>query len=162
MRSFLGVIVMMSLVLSCDERRVYEMNTDFDSRYWPVSEKPVFEFEVSDTTVAYNLYANVRNSLDYPYANIFLTWYLQDSAGVQLEKELVRQLLFDEKTGEPFGESGLGDIYDHRIPLKKDHRFSYAGKYSVVLEHYMRTDTLSGVLAVGLRVEKSLAENMSP
>jgi gliding motility-associated lipoprotein GldH len=159
MRSFLGAAFILVFLLSCDEQRVYEMNTDFDSRYWPVREKPVFEFEISDTVATYNLYANVRNSLDYPYANIFLTWYLQDSAGVQLEKDLVRQLLFDEKTGEPFGESGLGDIYDHRIPLKTDHRFPYAGKYRVAFEHYMRTDTLSGVLAAGLRVEKTSGAN---
>jgi len=159
MRLFFCFAVIMVSLLSCDEQRVYEMNTDFHSRYWPVLEKPVFEFEVADTLATFNLYANVRNSLDYPYANIFLTWYLQDSAGVQLEKDLVRQLLFDEKTGEPFGDSGLGDIYDHRIPLKTNHRFPYSGKYKMAVEHYMRTDTLSGILAVGLRVERSSGAN---
>ena len=159
MRSFLGAAVIIIGLLSCDEQRVYEMNADFDARYWPVSEKPEFEFAISDTVATYNLYANVRNSLDYPYANIFLTWYLRDSAGVLLEKDLVRQLLFDEKTGEPFGESGLGDLYDHRVPLKTHYRFPYAGKYQVALEHYMRTDSLAGVLAVGVRVEKTSPEN---
>ena len=155
MRLFPGFAIIILTLFSCDEHRVYEMNSDFHSRYWPAAERPVFEFDITDTLSTYNLYANVRNSLDYPFANIFLTFYLHDSTGRQMEKDLVRQLLFDEKTGEPVGESGLGDIYDHRIALRTNHRFSYAGKYKVAFEHYMRTDTLSGILAIGLRVEKS-------
>lgn len=154
MRSTFGVFILVFL-FSCDERRVYEKNADFNSRYWAVSEKPEFEFEIADSLASYNLYCNVRNSLDYPYANIFITYLLLDSAGVPLKKDLVRQLLFDEKTGEPLGDSGLGDIYDHRIPLVTNHRFEYSGKYTVAFEQFMRSDTLGGVLAVGLRVEKS-------
>jgi len=145
MRSFFGFAVMISLLFSCDDKRVYEKNIDFNSRYWSLSEKPEFEFEISDTLQAYNLYCNVRNSLSYPFARIFLNYYLQDSSGLLLERKMVGQLLFDVKTGEPQGSSGLGDIYDHRIPLKMNYRF----------EQNMRSDTLSGILAVGLRVENN-------
>lgn len=155
MRSFFGFTVIIVFLFSCDENRVYEKNVDFNSRHWLANEKPEFEFEVTDTQQSYNLYCNVRNSLDYPYARIFITYYLQDSSGTAMEKQLVRQLLFDDKTGEPQGESGLGDIYDHRIPLKRNYQFPYAGRYKISFEQFMRTDTLSGVLAVGLRVEKN-------
>jgi len=155
MRSlFVWTIILLSLV-SCDDQRVFEKNTDFNSRFWKVNEKPDFEFDVTDSTQPYNLYCNVRNSLDYPYARIFITWRLQDSTGTVLEKDLAQYMLFDEKTGRPFGESGLGDIYDHRIPIKRDYRFPHTGKFKVSFEQYMRTDTLSGVLAVGLRLERS-------
>lgn len=155
MRSVLGFTVIAMFFLACDGQRVYERNIDFDSRYWLMSEKPELEFEIADTLQTYNLYGNVRNSLDYPFARIFVTYYLQDSTGALLEKDLVREFLFDDKTGEPFGDSGLGDIYHHRIPLKENFRFPYAGKYRMAFEQYMRTDTLQGVLAVGLRVEKA-------
>ena len=153
MRSFFGFTVIIVFLSSCDEDRVYEKNADFNSRHWIVSEKPDFEFEIKDTLQSYNVYCNVRNSLDYPYARIFITWYLQDSTGTTLDKALVRHLLFDDKTGEPHGESGLGDIYDHRIALKTNYQFPYAGKYRIAFEQYMRTDSLAGILAVGLRVE---------
>lgn len=159
MRSFFGFTIIISLLFSCDDERVYEKNIDFDSRYWLVSENPEFEFEISDTLQPYNLYCNVRNSIAYPYARIFLTYYLQDSSGLLIEKKLVAQLLFDDKTGKPQGNSGLGDIYDHRIPLKMDYRFEYPGKYKVKFEQFMRTDTLSGILAVGLRVEKMTSDH---
>src|SRR5687767_9103415 len=131
MRSFLGFVVIICFALSCDDERVYENNTDFDTRYWPVTEKPVFEFEIADTLQSYNLYCNVRNSLDYPYARIFITYYLYDSTDLVLDKNMVQQMLFDDKTGEPLGESGLGDIYHHRIPIKMHHRFERRGKYKV-------------------------------
>lgn len=156
MRSLLGFVLIIAFLLSCDDERVYEKNADFDSGYWPVSDKPEFEFSVADTTQPFNLYCNLRNSLEYPYARVFVTWYLEDSAQVLLEKKLVSQLLFDDKTGEPFGTSGLGDIYDHRIPLKMNYRFPAPGRYTVSFEQFMRTDTLRGVLAVGLRVEKNI------
>ncbi len=156
MRSFLGFTFIIVVLLSCDDERVYEKNFDFDSRYWMVNEKPEFEFQIDDTLQSYNLYCNLRNSLSYPYARIFITYYLKDSDTSLLEKRLVNGLLFNDKTGEPLGISGLGDIYDHRIPLKKDYRFERRGKYKVSFEQFMRTDTLSGVLAVGLRIEKNV------
>lgn len=155
MRSFLGFTIIAISLLSCDDERVYERNIDFNSRYWLIGEKPELEFDINDTLQPYNLYANVRNSLDYPFARIFLTFYLQDSTGVLMQKGLVSGFLFDEKTGEPFGNSGLGDIYHHRILLKENFTFPYSGKYRMAFEHFMRTDTLQGVLAVGLRVEKA-------
>ena len=155
MRSFFGLAMVVLLAVSCDEERVYENNFDFDTRYWPVNEKPGFEFEITDTIQTYNLYCNVRNSLDYPYARIFITYSLSDSSGSILAQDMVQQMLFNDKTGEPLGESGLGDIYHHRIPVTMHHQFPYRGKYKVSFEQFMRTDTLSGVLAVGLRVEKA-------
>lgn len=159
MRSFFGFTIIIILFFSCDDERVYEKNTDFDSPQWLISEKPEFEFEIVDTVQHYNLYCNLRNSIDYPYARIFLTYYLQDSLESMLEKNMVGKLLFDDKTGEPQGNSGLGDIYDHRIPVKMNYRFKHPGKYKVKFEQFMRTDTLTGILAVGLRVEKLTPEH---
>jgi gliding motility-associated lipoprotein GldH len=158
MRSFLCCIVFIALCVSCDEERVFEKNIDFNSRNWLVGDKPEFEFEISDTLLSYNLYCNVRNSVAYPFSRIFVTYYLMDSTGASLEKRLVTQMLFDDTTGEPHGNSGLGDLYDHRIPLKKNYRFERSGKYKVRFEQYMRKDTLSGIIAVGLRVEKAVAD----
>lgn len=146
------------LFSACDESRVYEQNTDLTERYWIVGEKPEFEFTIDQPADSYTLYGNIRNSVSYPYARIFFNYYLQDSTGAEIEKKLVSQYLFDGKTGKPFGNSGLGDIYDHSFPLLKDYRFKHSGKYKIKLEQLMRVDTLHGILAVGVRIEKSSAE----
>ena len=149
-------MVFIALVFSaCDSNRIYETNKDFADRSWKVTDTTQFEFDVKDLGVNYNLLYTVRNSLDYPYSRLFVTYQLQDSTGKQLEKKMVYGYLFDEKTWRPNGNSGLGDLYDHRFPLISDYTFHQPGKYKLVLQQYMRTDTLEGILAVGVRVEKA-------
>ena len=152
----LFVSVIICIVLSaCDEARVYEQNVDFPEGSWMVGEKPEFEFTIDKPADRYTLYGNIRNSISYPYARIFFTYYLQDSTGAEIQKKLVTQYLFDAKSGKPFGNSGLGDIYDHRFDLLKDYQFKYRGRYKIRFEQLMRVDTLQGILAVGLRVENN-------
>ena len=146
------LLTILALLNSCDDSRVFEKNHDFAERQWLVKDKPSFEFTVADNQ-PYNLYCNLRSSVSYPYSRIFLNYTLKDAKGAELEKKLVYTFLFDEKTGEPLGSSGLGDIYDRQLLLLKDYSFKQAGTYSIQFEQFMRTDSLQGVLAVGLRVE---------
>ena len=141
--------------MACDDSRVYEKYHDFDERLWDVNEKPKFEFSIDDQQARYNVYGNVRNAVSYPWSRFFMNYSLHDSTGAVLNKNLMNEFLFDAKSGEPFGESGLGDIYDHQFLLLKDFQFPYKGKFSVEFQQYMRTDSLEGVLAVGLRIERS-------
>ncbi|MDL5050872.1 gliding motility lipoprotein GldH [Oscillatoria amoena NRMC-F 0135] len=153
MKTFLPVALAVILI-ACDASRVYEQNHDFTNRWWTVSEQPRFEFSISDTTVPYALYLNVRNESVYPYANLYVTYHLLDSAGKELHQKLITGFLFDKKSGKPLGQSGIGDIYDHRFLLLNNHVFPYSGRYTMRFEQFMRADTLKGILAVGLRVER--------
>jgi len=155
MRISFFLIMLIFVCTGCDHSRLYEKNTDFKQRYWVVSEKPSFDFEIPDTENKYNLYITLRNESDYPHSNIYFTYYLNDSTGTELEKKLTSELLFDKKTGRPFGSSGLGYIYEHKFPLLESYTFQRPGKYSIRYEQFMRTDTLRGILSVGLRVEKA-------
>ena len=148
------LLLFSSLMVSCDNSRVFEANHEFNSRAWNSTEEPRFEFAIGDTTQRYNVYFNVRNSLNYPFSRIFITYHLYDSVGKELARKLVNNDLFDLKTGQPLGDSGLGDLYDHQFPLLKSHRFNSPGKYSIKLDQFMRQDTLQGVIAVGIRIEK--------
>jgi gliding motility-associated lipoprotein GldH len=142
------------MLVGCDETRVYEVNQDFGEQYWRVQEQPVFEFVIENEKEPYTLYCNLRNSVSYPYSRIFLNYTLKDSTDSVIKKELISSFLFDKKTGQPLGVSGLGDIYDHQVALLKNFSFEKPGKYTVQFEQFMRTDTLKGILAVGVRVER--------
>lgn len=153
------VFLLIALGLSaCDDGRTYEKYFDFEERIWPVTETPEFEFEITDHQANYNLYCNIRSSVSFPYSRLFVNYYLLDSSGAQLQKKLIHEFLFDQHNGKPQGTSGLGDIYDQQIPMVKNFHFNRPGKYTVRFEQFMRTDSLQGVLAVGLRVEKTSAE----
>ena len=156
--TFLSCLICI-LLSACDNSRVYEQNADFNKRYWTVNEKPEFEFTIDKPADRYTLYGNIRNSVSYPYSRVFLNYYLLDSTGTEIQKQLVTQYLFDPKSGEPYGTSGLGDIYDHRFELLKNYQFKHRGRYKIRFEQLMRVDTLQGILAVGLRVENNSIPN---
>lgn len=160
MRAFLSLLIAGILLSACDNTRVFEQISDLENRQWIVTEKPQFEFTINDINQRYNLYSDIRNSVSYPYSRFFFMYYLEDSAGVELKKELVNEYFFDAKTGKPYGRSGVGDLYDHRFLLLENYQFKNAGKYRVVFEQFMRMDTLPGILSVGLRVER--AEKAEP
>lgn len=153
--AFIITILFVLAMASCDDQRVYQDYRDFKSRYWVASEQPSFEFSINDTATAYNLYCHIRNSTVYPYSRLFINYSLQDSSGNELQKNLLNEYLFEAKTGKPFGKSGLGDLYDHQFLIAKNKHFQKQGMYKVKFEQFMRTDTLEGILSVGLRVEKA-------
>lgn len=154
MRNLIMCCVCMLGLSACDEARLYEKNEDFKNRHWLAADQPTFDFDIDDAG-PYNLYVIIRNESDYPNSNIYFTYYLTDSAGTTLEKKLTNQFLFDKKTGRPFGNTGIGYVYEHQFPLLEKYSFKNPGTYSMRFEQFMRTDTLRGVLSVGLRVEKS-------
>jgi gliding motility-associated lipoprotein GldH len=141
------------LLLSCDNHHVYHAYQDLEKREWRVADKREFVFDISDHQKNYNLYFEVRNATDYPYSRLFVNYTLMDSTGKNLDQKLLQEYLFDAKTGQPFGRSGLGDLYDHQFLLKQNYKFPYRGSYKIKFEQFMRVDTLQGIVAVGLSIE---------
>lgn len=146
------------LLSSCDPDRLFEQNVALEKRYWRVDEPLSFDFKIEDTSKPYSIYYNVRNSIDYPFARLFIQYTLSDSTGQQLDKKLNSQYLFDQKTGKPLGQSGIGDVFDHQFMLIDKQVFNYPGKYKLTIEQFNRQDTLRGILAVGARVESFVAK----
>jgi gliding motility-associated lipoprotein GldH len=152
------LLIAAALICGCDNTRVYEKNFDFTDRTWIVTNKPTFEFNIEDPKQQYNIYCNVRSSLAFPFARFFVKYSLTDSLKTYERKDLVSTDIFDRSTGEPFGSSGLGDIYDHQFLITKKYTFPHEGKHWITFEQFNRRDTLEGVLAVGVRVER-VSEN---
>jgi len=145
------------LLNGCDSNRVFEKNVEFNDRTWKIAAPANFEFQIKDASKKYNLLLDVRNSIEYPYARLFVNYDLK-SDSASLSKELISVYLFDQKTGKPFGESGIGDIYDHQFPILNNHVFKKAGNYQMSFQQFMRQDTIPGILAIGLRVEEAPAK----
>lgn len=146
--------LLMFVLAACGSDRIFEENIDFEKRYWHADSLAQFKFRVNDSTAEYNLYFNIRNTMEYPFHNIYIKYNLQDSAGNVLREELINKNLFAEKTGEPLGD-GLGDIFSHQFALVTGYEFPQSGLYQVNLQQYMRLDSLQGVVSLGTKVSKS-------
>ena len=148
------VLLMAWLLTGCDTNAVYKEYTDIDEGKWYIKNALTFTFEITDASVPYNIYYNLRNSLSYGYYNLYLTRYLRDVDGKLLDSRLDELLLMDAKTGKPNGD-GVGDIFDHKVLMKRNYRFPKPGKYSMQIRQYMRQDPLLNVLSAGITVEKA-------
>ena len=156
MRQYCFYFFLVAALTACqqDASIIYKENVDIGGGKWYVKNTPSFTFTITDATVTYDLYYTVRNGLAYPYYNLYLTRYLTDSTGHELESRLDELLLMDPKTGQPRGK-GLGDIYDNKVVLKRAYRFPKPGTYTLRIKQYMRQDPLPDVVSVGISVEKS-------
>lgn len=152
MKNLCLLMVLLLLFVSCGEEKVYHSYVDFDERTWLVNKVPQFTFSITDTTQTYDVFCSVRNTTQYPWSRIFIQYTLGDTLGNIFEDKLLQDHLFDAKTGEPKGTSGLGDLYDHNIPVLKNYKFKRAGAYRVKFEQRMRTDSLVGISSLGLEV----------
>lgn len=140
---------------ACDSPTVYNEYMDISDGKWTIKNAPSFTFRIDQPDVPYNIYYNLRNSVSYPYYNLYLTRYLLDSAGKELEARLDELILMDPKTGKPLGD-GLGDLFDHKVIMKRNYRFPKAGQYTIRIQQYMRQDPLPDIQSVGISVEKAV------
>lgn len=148
-------LLVILILQACGNTTVFKDNIDFEGNNWFEKNVPSFAFTIDDPTVTYNVFYNVRNTLAYPYSNLYLTRYLVDEKGKVINTQLDELTLADSKSGKPFG-SGLGDIYDHKILVLKAYKFPAKGKYAFRIKQFMRQNPLPEVLSVGITVEKSL------
>lgn len=158
MKRLIGLLWTVLLVGGCDTNAVYKAYEDIEDGKWYIKNAPSFTFEIEDASVPYNIYYNLRNSLSYGYYNLYLTRYLRDATGKEIESRLDELILMDPKTGKPNGD-GLGDLFDHKVLMKRNYRFPTPGKYTMQIRQYMRQDPLLNILSVGITVEKATAIN---
>ena len=154
-RTFLLLATCCSLLVSsCTTNDLYEKTVTTPKLQWKRSYKPVFKFEIKDTTVAYQLFITFRHNDRYNFNNIWVNLYTLSPDGESAKAQYELPLANNEKG---WLATGMDDIYEHRIaltPLNQEFRFKRAGIYVFTLEHIMREDPLLNVLNVGLRIEK--------
>lgn len=153
---FSPVLSLMLLVLTisaCKKSGDIKEMRDFPKNEWYIAHKQTFEFSITDTTSTYRFNYLVRNSISYPFYNLYLQQKLVDSSGRQLSGSMDEVILFDEKSGKPYGD-GMGDIFDCRIqaPKLQELRFPKPGKYRWIISHSMRPDPLTGIMSIGVEI----------
>lgn len=148
---FTSVAIVLFIASAFENDRVYEKNIFLEDGFWSKTQKIPFEFEITDTNGVYDFHTNLRIAATYPYSNIFILVYAYNPDG-RLTKELV-EFKLAEDNGKWLGH-GLGDVYDYRMinDRFKEVEVKKLGKYRFEFRQMMRTETLRGVKAVGLRV----------
>ncbi|ADR23318.1 gliding motility lipoprotein GldH [Marivirga tractuosa] len=152
MRAIYSTVFMAFLIFACTEERYYENNHDFKDRIWNMEESAVFNFEIDSIEIPYQIKLNVRNTMEYPYRNLYINYQLRDSTNL-MEDKLVNLKLFEAKTGKPYGDH-QSDLYSHQLILQDSVFFHQKGKYKIELKQYMREMELEGIVSTGIRIEQ--------
>lgn len=140
------------LLTSCNKDVVYSEYKKFEDEQWYAKDKAVFDLEISDTQTLNNISLMIRHAESYPYNNIFLFVTTKYPDGKVLTDTM--EVVLANSKGEWLG-SGVGDIFDFKVPIKKNVRFPLGGKYQFTFEQAMRVDPLPMVMDFGFEIEKS-------
>jgi gliding motility-associated lipoprotein GldH len=133
---------------------VFEKDVAIPRQQWESNFKPRIEFTVKeeDTSYLYNIYFVFRHTDAYNYNNIWIKGtVLQPGDSATRSERYDLSLATNEKGWEG---TGMDDIYEHRLLIQSQTKFSRPGAYSFTVEQIMREDPLKHVLNVGIRVEK--------
>ncbi|MDO7172206.1 gliding motility lipoprotein GldH [Mariniflexile sp. AS56] len=144
---------------SCDPNRVFDEYQSVPNK-WHKDSVVRFSVKVPDSTKAYNLFVNLRNTNAYKYNNLFLIVEMAFPHGKTIKDTL------EYKMADPSGKllgTGLTDIKENKLWYKEGVVFKEKGEYVVKIQHAMRENgkvngviALEGVTDVGFRIERPI------
>jgi len=165
MRSNFCYIFIFIGLMSCDSNQVFdEYRTVPD--VWNKNESIAFNLVPPDTTNAYNLFVNIRNTNDYKYNNLFLIVEMNYPNG-KIQKDTLEYRMTTPE-GQFLG-TGFTDIKENKLWYRgydTSFKFLEDGEYTVKIQHAMREngsvngiENLEGITDIGFRVEKRNSTN---
>jgi gliding motility-associated lipoprotein GldH len=151
MRLLLGVFLLLFILISCDENRVFDEYKSISDATWNKEDIVNFDFKLDDTLSRNQVYLKIRNTVDYPFSNIYLFTKVVFPDGKILVDTLEYEMTDEE--GMWLGD-GVSGIKNNLLYYKKDVVFYEKGEYKLSIQHGMRTENLVGIQDVGLRIER--------
>lgn len=151
----LSILLIFTLVAhSCTRTGVFEKNVAIPAHEWESSYQPIIEFDLNDTTSTYRVYVVVRHTNQYKYNNLWVKASIKEPGSTDWKSQQYDLLLATNEKG--WLGTGMDDIFEHRILIQPETRFTKPGKYQYSVQQIMREDPLPYVLNIGLRIEKVL------
>lgn len=151
---FFGICFFM--MVSCDSNSVFDRYKSVPN-VWHKDTVVSFKVNPPDSTKAYNLFVNLRNTNAYKYNNIFLIVEMVFPHGKTIKDTLEYRMA--EPSGKLLGE-GYTDIKENKLWYKENVIFSETGEYTVNIQHAMRENgkvngvvELEGITDIGFRIE---------
>lgn len=141
--------------LSCGDSPFYEQYKSIDGRYWEKDAEYYFSFDITDTSIPYDLTIEIRNNNLYPYQNLWIFSKEEQPSGKVL-RDTTECFLADDY-GKWLG-TGISLFQSSHI-LHSQYFFKEEGTYTLGFRQGMRNDQLAGIQEVGLRITKSNPDN---
>lgn len=149
--SKISILLVVILFSACNNNVVYDENKEVNQREWKTTDKLYYEVDVTDTIKSYKLAINIRNTIEYPYSNIYFYMNTILPNGKVTKCDTIEcYLAYPDGTWKGKGNS---KIRDNRFWIAKNIKFEQKGKYTFELRQATIDSTLKGICDVGLHLE---------
>lgn len=148
--SFLSIALLIISLVSCKKTSVvYSKYYYIEKEEWQSKDTAKFRVDIIDTISLCDVNIKIRHGELYPYSNlyVFMTTIYPNGS---VQQDTIECILANSK-GEWYG-SGLGDMYDITLPIKKNVRFSKSGVYQFFFVQAMRQDPLPNISEFGFEI----------
>ena len=147
----LSLTCLFLVLISCDPDMIYDQYVPIDNGEWKWVDAREFKVDISDTTSLYNIYLQIRHSVEYPLSNLYMFVHVKGPTGQHL-KDTVNMIL-----AAPDGQwngSGTGKLRELQLLYRSRTQFGNSGTYVFTIEQGMRNPELP-VTDLGLRIERA-------
>ena len=149
--SKISILLVVILFSACNNNVVYNENKEVNQRAWKTTDKLYYEVDITDTIKSYKLAINIRNTIEYPYSNIYFYMNTILPNGKVTKCDTIEcYLAYPDGTWKGKGNS---KIRDNRFWIAKNIKFEQKGKYTFELRQATIDSTLKGICDVGLHLE---------
>jgi len=147
------LIVLFFGLAACSDNAIIDQNIPIKNKAWLYEQKPLFPVHITNKDIPYHLYLNLRNSIDYPFSDIFILIHQQNPNKTKITYRIEVKLANTEGLWKG---TSAGSLFSHQVRFLKDYHFPDTGKYTFQLEQNMRINSLTGINDVGLRIEPTI------
>jgi len=154
MRYLSGLLIFFSLsflLFSCGENYVFEKKNSIPEDVWTYSDSLIFKFSIADTNKIYDLYLDISHHPSYAYQNLYTRINTVFPGGRRLRTELSLELA--NKGGVWHGDCS-SESCRLSIPIQQKAYFNQMGDHKIVLEQYMRKDSILGIQEFTLKLKE--------
>lgn len=136
---------------ACGNDYSFEKTINIPDASWSYENVLPFEFEVTDTTKAYQILLEVEHAGDFGFQNCYVQITTRFPNGEEKKQPVSLELA--AQSGIWTGDCSGNDC-TIEIPLQAKARFKQPGKHSITVEQFMRVNPLPGIKAVSLKIKR--------
>lgn len=148
-----GILALALLFTSCDSDTVFKKNDDkFPQFRWEKGKEAVFEPEIDDTSLSYDVSINFRHVQGFQFRDLLLTVTRISPSGTEVSRNFDMSVI---GVDDDYLSSCALDICDLQADFETGVRFDESGKYTYRIQHRMPLDPLPNVMEIGLVIRKA-------
>ena len=147
------LLLFLFFLQSCKEEGVvFNDFVKIEESSWKYKDKVSFNFNISDTINAYDVYLQLRNTKAYNWSNIYIFSDI-NYPNAKIRRDTFEFYLTDKK-GHWLGKKS-GNIIENEFLLFKATKFPITGAYNIVIQQAMRDTSLEECINVGVKIKQS-------